>query len=89
MVSSAHAPSETNWEAEMAKTYCPECDAVITIDDPELGALFKCPECEAELEVISSHPLDVYFHFEEEWGDDWDKDEDWDSSDDDDKFDYD
>lgn len=71
----------------MAKTYCPECDTVITMGDPELGALFKCPECDAELEVVSTDPFDVYFYFEEEWDDDWNKDEDWDS--DDDKFDYD
>ncbi len=71
----------------MAKTYCPECDAVITIDDPQPGALFKCPECEVELEIVSAHPLDVYFHFEEDWDDDWSKDEEWDS--DDDEFDYD
>jgi lysine biosynthesis protein LysW len=77
----------------MAKTYCPECDTVITVNDPELGALFKCPECGVELEVISSHPLDVYFHFDEEWDDDWnDDDKDWDSDDDedeDDEFEYD
>jgi lysine biosynthesis protein LysW len=71
----------------MAKTYCPECDAVITMDDPELGALFKCPECDAELEVVSTHPFDVYFHFDEEWDDDWSTDEDWDG--DDGKLDYD
>jgi lysine biosynthesis protein LysW len=70
----------------MAKTYCPECDTVITVVDPELGALFKCSECDVELEVISTDPFDVYFYFEEEWDDGWSKDEDWDS---DDKFDYD
>jgi lysine biosynthesis protein LysW len=56
---------------KMAKTYCPECDAVITLEDPELGAIFECPECEVALEVISAYPLDVYFHFGEEWEDEW------------------
>ena len=73
----------------MAKTYCPECDTVITLENPELGALFKCPECEVELEVISSHPLDVYFHFDEEWDDEWDKDWDSDEEENDGEFDYD
>jgi hypothetical protein len=44
---------------------------VITIEDPELGAVFECPECDAELEVISTYPLDVYFHFGEGWDDEW------------------
>jgi lysine biosynthesis protein LysW len=72
----------------MAKAYCPDCDTAITLDNPEFGAVFTCPECEAELEVISTHPLDVYFHFDEEWDEDWgreqDEDLDWDDDDDDD-----
>lgn len=62
----------------MAKTYCPECDSVITMVDPQYGALFECPDCRVELEVISTDPFDVYFHFDEEWDKDWGDDADWD-----------
>jgi len=60
----------------MPKVYCPECDAVIHMDKPELYAQFKCPECAVQLEVISTDPFDVYYAF----GEDWDEgvSEDWD-----------
>lgn len=71
----------------MAKTYCPECDAVITMVDPELGAIFECPECEVALEVISAYPLDVYFHFGEEWDNEWNAS--WEEEEDEEEPDYD
>jgi lysine biosynthesis protein LysW len=59
----------------MARTYCPECDAVIAISDPQLGASLICPGCNVELEVYGTDPLDVYFPFDEIWDDeDWDTD---------------
>jgi len=63
----------------MATTYCPECDAVISVIDPEIGAVFTCPECDVELEVVSASPFDVYYHVDEDWGEDWaeEHDEDW------------
>lgn len=67
----------------MAKTYCPECDGVITIADPQYGALFKCPDCEVELEVISTNPFEVYC--DEDWDQDWDDDADGDDTDGDDE----
>lgn len=59
----------------MARTYCPECDAVISVANPEIGARIRCPECNVELEVISDHPFDVYFPFDEDW--DEDQGQDW------------
>ncbi len=42
---------------------CPECEAPLDIkaDEIEEGRVFDCPECGAELEVVSTHPtvLDV------------------------------
>jgi len=61
----------------MASTYCPECDAVVRVNNPEMGARIRCPECNVELEVIATDPLDVYFAFDEGWDDD-DVDADWD-----------
>ncbi|HVB29573.1 MAG TPA: hypothetical protein VNG91_07180 [Terriglobia bacterium] len=40
---------------------CPECDAVFDIEEEELeeGQLVDCPECGAELEVVSTNPVQV------------------------------
>ena len=52
----------------MPKTYCPNCDVVISVDNPREGAMIKCPECDVELEIISTSPFEVDFplDFEEE-----------------------
>jgi lysine biosynthesis protein LysW len=64
-------------ESEMAGAHCPECDAVIAISDPRLGAMITCPCCNVKLEVYDTDPLDVYFPFDEIWDDkDWDADRD-------------
>jgi lysine biosynthesis protein LysW len=61
--------------SEMARAHCPECDAVIAISDPQLGAMITCPCCNVKLEVYDTEPLDVYFPFDEVWADeDWDTD---------------
>jgi lysine biosynthesis protein LysW len=62
----------------MPKTYCPECDAVISVDDPREGAMVTCGECNTELEIISVSPFEVDFplDFDDDWDDDWDEDED-------------
>ena len=40
---------------------CPECDAAIDIEEEEVeeGQLVDCPECGAELEVVSTNPVQV------------------------------
>ena len=40
---------------------CPECDAVIDIEEEEIdeGQIVDCPECGAELEVVSTNPVQV------------------------------
>jgi DNA-directed RNA polymerase subunit M/transcription elongation factor TFIIS len=35
----------------MPKTYCPECEAVISVDDPREGGKVTCRECGTELQV--------------------------------------
>jgi lysine biosynthesis protein LysW len=54
----------------MASTYCPECDVLITIKTPKIGAKFECPECEEELEIVATDPLDVQFAYDDDWDDD-------------------
>jgi len=40
---------------------CPECDAMIDIDDDlvEEGQTVECPECGADLEVVSTDPVEL------------------------------
>lgn len=70
----------------MARTYCPNCDAVISVDAPRLGAMVTC-ECGAELEIISVNPFEVDFplDYEGEWEEEseedeeeWEDEESWD-----------
>lgn len=43
----------------MAK--CPECGALLDFveDEVEEGEEFTCPDCSADLEVVSIHPLEL------------------------------
>lgn len=59
----------------MARTYCPECEVVISMDNPREGAMIRCPECGVELEIISTDPFEVDFPLEEEWEDEDEEEE--------------
>jgi alpha-aminoadipate carrier protein LysW len=59
----------------MSKTYCPECDAVISVAEPREGDLIRCPECGVELEIIDTDPFDVDFPLDDDWDDEWDEEE--------------
>lgn len=50
----------------MAK--CPECGAVLDIEADEVaeGEVLVCPECEADLEVVNTNPLEFDAVEEEE-----------------------
>jgi lysine biosynthesis protein LysW len=67
-------------EREMAKAYCPNCDAAVIKDNPRVGTMISCRDCGTELEIISTNPFEVDFPLdygddEEELDDDWDKEE--------------
>ena len=49
---------------------CPECEAELTLDDPIAGEIVPCPDCGADLEVVSLDPLelDLAPEVEEDWG---------------------
>ncbi len=49
---------------------CPECDAEIRLENPEIGEIVVCPDCGVELEVVSTDPvkLDLAPEVEEDWG---------------------
>lgn len=40
---------------------CPECAAVIDVDEDEVeeGEVLNCPECEIELEVVQKNPVQL------------------------------
>jgi alpha-aminoadipate/glutamate carrier protein LysW len=52
------------------KANCPECDAEINMQKPMKGEIVVCPDCGAELEVVSENPLQLELAPEEEedWG---------------------
>ncbi|MCS7088378.1 MAG: lysine biosynthesis protein LysW [Thermoflexales bacterium] len=50
---------------------CPDCGAIVTLNSqPVLHELVRCPECGAELEVVSLEPLALAPApiEEEDWG---------------------
>lgn len=63
--------NESGWIVTMYTAECPECGAVITFDaQPLLNELVRCPDCGAELEVVSLDPLTLALAptEEEDWG---------------------
>jgi len=62
-------------------SYCPECEAVIDEEFENIGEITSCPECGAELEVISLDPVEFDLVLLEDEDDEFsidDKEEDWD-----------
>ncbi len=49
---------------------CPECAAAVSLDGTVAGEILPCPECGADLEVVSLSPpaLALAPHEEEDWG---------------------
>lgn len=50
---------------------CPECEATVTLTRaPLAGEVCRCPECSAELEVVSVSPLRLELapEVQEDWG---------------------
>lgn len=63
---------------------CPDCAAAIDLDEDEVeeGEIMSCPECESELEVVSTHPVQLNSLSE-------DSDDEEDEADDEEEFDED
>lgn len=45
--------------SEIAKTHCPECDALVAMRAPRIGLATRCRKCYTDLEVVSIHPFEV------------------------------
>ena len=56
---------------------CPECEAMVDIDPDEVeeGMLIGCPDCGADLEVISTNPLELNLVEDSDDEEDDDKDD--------------
>jgi lysine biosynthesis protein LysW len=60
----------------MSKAYCPNCDAAVIRDNPRVGTMITCRDCDIELEIISTKPFEVDFSLDyDEWDEDWDNEE--------------
>jgi alpha-aminoadipate carrier protein LysW len=61
---------------------CLDCEVPFELEyRPVEGQILTCPNCDAELEVVSLQPLELDFYYEdvdedEDWDEDWDEDED-------------
>lgn len=62
----------------MPRTFCPNCDAVISVKQPRTGSTVKCGNCDTELEVISMDPFEVDFPLDygEDGDDAWEDEQD-------------
>jgi len=75
----------------MATAFCPDCGQKIDIGPkPKKGQWVSCPHCNADLEIISTSPLELDWvqydgdeDFEDDFWDDEDEFDDWDDDDDD------
>jgi alpha-aminoadipate carrier protein LysW len=56
---------------------CPKCAVEIDVDEDEVeeGEILNCPECEAELEVVQTHPVHLNVFSEDDEDEDEEKEE--------------
>ena len=56
---------------------CPKCGVELDVDEDEVeeGEILNCTECEAELEVVQTHPVHLNLISEDDDEDDEDEDE--------------
>ena len=62
----------------MARTYCPNCDAAVNVQNPVVGNKVTCKDCETGLEIANTDPFVVDFpaDYYDDWDDEDDDDED-------------
>jgi alpha-aminoadipate/glutamate carrier protein LysW len=64
--------------------HCPKCAVEIDVDEDEVeeGEILTCPECDAELEVVQTHPVHLNVISEEDEEEEGEKEEEGDRQDD-------
>jgi lysine biosynthesis protein LysW len=70
----------------LAVVHCPKCGVEIDLDEDEVeeGEIVTCVECEAELEIVQTHPVHLNIISEDDDDDDEEEADDDDADDDDD-----
>jgi lysine biosynthesis protein LysW len=64
------------------KAICPDCGQTITVSGQIMvGWLVDCPNCDAELEIVETVPLELDFFYGDDESDDYEDDEDEDNDD--------
>ena len=58
-----------------SQTYCPECDAVISLDDSQKGGRISGNKCGVELEIVQRRPLAVDYPYDGGWNEGFEDDE--------------
>lgn len=62
---------------EVVKADCPDCGEKVTLQGRiEIGRRVTCPNCQADLEVVETVPVELDWYYEEQAEDDEDED-DW------------
>ena len=57
---------------------CPDCGETITLQGPiRIGRRVTCPNCEADLEIVETIPVELDWYYEEETDEDEDEDDSW------------
>jgi lysine biosynthesis protein LysW len=60
----------------MSNAYCPDCDGRIQFKpNYRVGQIITCPECENELEVISTDPPELDWAYDWSWEDEEEEDD--------------
>ena len=55
---------------------CPECDTALVLERRmRVGDRIECPECEAQLEVISVDPVELSVVYEDLEDEEWEEDD--------------
>ena len=50
---------------------CPDCGTEVTLKGPfKIGRRVTCPNCEADLEIVETVPVELDWYYEEETEDD-------------------
>ncbi len=66
--------------------HCPKCGVEIDLDEDEVeeGEIVTCVECEAEMEIVQTHPVHLNIISDEDDDEEDDEEDDADGDDDDD-----
>jgi alpha-aminoadipate carrier protein LysW len=57
---------------------CPDCGEKVTLrGEIRLGQEVICPNCDAELEVVETDPVELDWAYDDEYDEDEDEDENW------------